>query len=408
MADVSPQHHAILSNTCRVSSPALVGRDAELSRLTDLIKRSRCRHRTRPPHRGRARHRQIHHWRARPSKSAEQYGLQHVLGRGRRARPGAAAPAAAGRLARQGSRGDDAAADDDPAAVTRRGRPAPIPPPRPSEQMLTLIERAVQRHSHRAGRRRPAVGRRRHHRRVRVAGPVHRPLGAAADRYRAPGAATGRAARLSGARSASRGSSTSAACPARPSRTWSARSPTADPARTCSGSTDGAAGNPLYLTELLDALARSAPADRHRRRCRGSRPSGPVPDSLLAAIRHRLDFLPKEIRTVLQGAALARRGVPGVGPGDRHGQPDRRAGAGRSTRPARRACSGRQGAARLPPPADPLRPLRRHRPTRSGRPGTGTRRGRWPHAGRADPPGRAPAVAGHQRARRGSARRGRC
>ncbi len=31
---------------------------------------------------------------------------------------------------------------------------------------------------------------------------------------------------------------------------------------------------------------------------------GPVPDSLVAAITHRLDFLPKDVRTVLQAAAL--------------------------------------------------------------------------------------------------------
>ena len=67
---------------------------------------------------------------------------------------------------------------------------------------------------------------------------------------------------------------------------------------------DGAAGNPLYLTELMDALARSHRLTVIDGRCRGSRPSGPVPDSLVAAIAHRLDFLPKEIRTVLQGAAL--------------------------------------------------------------------------------------------------------
>jgi DNA-binding CsgD family transcriptional regulator len=66
---------------------------------------------------------------------------------------------------------------------------------------------------------------------------------------------------------------------------------------------DGAAGNPLYLTELMDALVRS-------RRLTVTDDGvvevidGPVPDSLLAAIAHRLDFLPKEVRTVLQGAAL--------------------------------------------------------------------------------------------------------
>ncbi|MGH3762155.1 helix-turn-helix transcriptional regulator [Actinophytocola sp.] len=66
---------------------------------------------------------------------------------------------------------------------------------------------------------------------------------------------------------------------------------------------DDAAGNPLYVTELMDALVRS-----HRLTVDEDGlvevTDGPVPDSLVAAIAHRLDFLPKEIRTVLQGAAL--------------------------------------------------------------------------------------------------------
>jgi DNA-binding CsgD family transcriptional regulator len=66
---------------------------------------------------------------------------------------------------------------------------------------------------------------------------------------------------------------------------------------------DGAAGNPLYVTELMDALVRS----RRLTVTDGGIvdvTDGPVPDSLVAAIAHRLDFLPKEVRTVLQGAAL--------------------------------------------------------------------------------------------------------
>jgi ATP/maltotriose-dependent transcriptional regulator MalT len=65
----------------------------------------------------------------------------------------------------------------------------------------------------------------------------------------------------------------------------------------------GAAGNPLYLTELMDALVRS-----HRLTVVDGGvvevTGGPVPDSLVGAIAHRLDFLPKEVRHVLQGAAL--------------------------------------------------------------------------------------------------------
>ena len=66
---------------------------------------------------------------------------------------------------------------------------------------------------------------------------------------------------------------------------------------------DGAAGNPLYLTELVDALARSsglAVSD-----------SGTVeltcehaPESLPAAIADRLGFVPSWIREVLRAAAL--------------------------------------------------------------------------------------------------------
>src|SRR4051812_4041108 len=64
-----------------------------------------------------------------------------------------------------------------------------------------------------------------------------------------------------------------------------------------------AGGNPLYLTELVESLARSG------RLTVGQEgvvevAGGPVPDSLLAAITDRLDFLPKEVRTVLQAAAL--------------------------------------------------------------------------------------------------------
>jgi DNA-binding CsgD family transcriptional regulator len=64
-----------------------------------------------------------------------------------------------------------------------------------------------------------------------------------------------------------------------------------------------AGGNPLYLTELVESLARSG------RLTVGQEglvevAGGPVPDSLLGAITDRLDFLPKEVRTVLQAAAL--------------------------------------------------------------------------------------------------------
>lgn len=64
-----------------------------------------------------------------------------------------------------------------------------------------------------------------------------------------------------------------------------------------------AAGNPLYVTELMDALFR---ANRLRITESGAveLTGGPVPDSLVAAITDRLDFLPRDARTVLQAAAL--------------------------------------------------------------------------------------------------------
>ncbi|MFC4852340.1 ATP-binding protein [Actinophytocola glycyrrhizae] len=63
-----------------------------------------------------------------------------------------------------------------------------------------------------------------------------------------------------------------------------------------------AAGNPLYLTELMDALIRAGSL-----RVRAGEievENGPVPRSLLAAIADRLDFLPRDVRSVLQAAAL--------------------------------------------------------------------------------------------------------
>ena len=64
-----------------------------------------------------------------------------------------------------------------------------------------------------------------------------------------------------------------------------------------------AAGNPLYLTELMDALARS---DRLWVTDSGAVDvtGGQAPDSLIAAISDRLDFLPKDVRGTLQAAAL--------------------------------------------------------------------------------------------------------
>jgi DNA-binding CsgD family transcriptional regulator/tetratricopeptide (TPR) repeat protein len=65
----------------------------------------------------------------------------------------------------------------------------------------------------------------------------------------------------------------------------------------------GAAGNPLYLTELVAALTRA-----HRIEVSdigvAEVASGPAPQSLLGAIADRLDFLTPDVRKVLQAAAL--------------------------------------------------------------------------------------------------------
>ncbi len=65
----------------------------------------------------------------------------------------------------------------------------------------------------------------------------------------------------------------------------------------------GAAGNPLYLTELVDTLARGtrlATSDSGTVEVT----DGPVPDTLSAAIADRLGFLSGRVREVLRAAAL--------------------------------------------------------------------------------------------------------
>ncbi|HET6703876.1 ATP-binding protein, partial [Amycolatopsis sp.] len=66
---------------------------------------------------------------------------------------------------------------------------------------------------------------------------------------------------------------------------------------------DGAAGNPLYLTELLDALTRGAGLAVDEAGI-AELTGGPTPDSLPEAIADRLGFLPEQTRTVLRTAAL--------------------------------------------------------------------------------------------------------
>lgn len=65
---------------------------------------------------------------------------------------------------------------------------------------------------------------------------------------------------------------------------------------------EGAAGNPLYLTELIDALIRSRGLTMHDGTVEAT--GGRVPDSLPAAIADRLEFLTEPARGVLRAAAL--------------------------------------------------------------------------------------------------------
>jgi DNA-binding CsgD family transcriptional regulator/tetratricopeptide (TPR) repeat protein len=66
---------------------------------------------------------------------------------------------------------------------------------------------------------------------------------------------------------------------------------------------DGAAGNPLYLTELVEALARSSSLTITDAGA-AELTSGPAPGSLSAAIADRLGFVPGPVREVLRAAAL--------------------------------------------------------------------------------------------------------
>ncbi|MEP7023779.1 MAG: AAA family ATPase [Actinomycetota bacterium] len=66
---------------------------------------------------------------------------------------------------------------------------------------------------------------------------------------------------------------------------------------------DGAAGNPLYVTELVAALARSSSLAITATGAAELR-SGPAPSSLSAAIADRLGFVSGAVREVLQAAAL--------------------------------------------------------------------------------------------------------
>jgi hypothetical protein len=102
-------------------------------------------------------------------------------------------------------------------------------------------------------------------------------------------------------RSVNRASSNSVVCRTRRSPTWSRRSHGVGQTRTLLKLTDGAGGT--RSTELMGALVRSGSLNMTNARVVEVN-SRPVPDSLVAAIAHRLDFLLTEIHTMLQAAAL--------------------------------------------------------------------------------------------------------
>ena len=100
---------------------------------------------------------------------------------------------------------------------------------------------------------------------------------------------------------------------------------------------DGAAGNPLYVTELVAALARTSSLTVTETGA-AELAGDSAPDSLSAAIADRLGFVTGPVREVLRAAALLGvdftvpdlavvlgRSVAGPGPGDRRGVRRRRA-----------------------------------------------------------------------------------
>ena len=102
---------------------------------------------------------------------------------------------------------------------------------------------------------------------------------------------------------------------------------------------DGAAGNPLYLTELVAALARSSSVTITGAGA-AELTSGSAPSSLSAAIADRLGFVSGPVREVLRAAALLGRGFRRARPGDRAGSRRGRPDPGRR-RGTRRRRAGR-------------------------------------------------------------------
>ena len=152
------------------------------------------------------------------------------------------------------------------------------------------------------------------HRRPSVGRPGHRAAVGTPRKDRAPGAAAAdrpdQARRAPGgpARAAPRGRrdrpgpARRAAGAGRP-RNSSARWPAGGRMPRCCELAAGAAGNPLYLTELLAALSRSGGITVTAGGA-AQLATGCVPDSLPAAIAHRLGFVSGPTKEVLRAAAL--------------------------------------------------------------------------------------------------------
>ena len=230
--------------------------------------------------------------------------LPGVLGRRRRAGPGAAAAAAARGLAGPRAVGESPAEHDRPAVARRGGRrPRHGRAGRAGRAAAGAGRRAVRGPADGPGRRRSPVGRPGQRRAVGAAGEVGAAGAAAAGRDDAPGAAAGRPA------GAAPGGGRCRAAPAhraRPRRRWPNWSPPwrgGKPDEQLLRLADGAAGNPLYVTELVAALARSSSLTVTEAGT-AELTSGSAPGSLSAAIADRLGFVSGPVREVLRAAAL--------------------------------------------------------------------------------------------------------
>ena len=227
-----------------------------------------------------------------------------LLGRRRRARPGTAA-AAVPRRAPGPPAVRERAAGHDRRAAARRGSH------RSRHRRAGDDRRAAHRADHRRDR---GATRGARHRRPSVGRPGHRAAVGTPRQDRAPGAAAAdrpdQAGRAPGgpARAAPRGRrgppwSSSPRCPSPPPRNSSRTLAGGRPDAALLELAAGAAGNPLYLTELLAALSRSGGITVTAGGA-AQLATGCVPDSLPAAIAHRLGFVTGPTKEVLRAAAL--------------------------------------------------------------------------------------------------------